>query len=674
MQYRKDIDGLRALAVGSVVLFHAGIPGFSGGFVGVDIFFVISGYLITRIIKDSIDDGRFSFADFYDRRIRRIFPALFAMYAATFVVGLIFLMPDELDALAESLVSSAVFFTNIHFHDLAGYFDTASTAKPLLHTWSLSVEEQFYIIWPIAILGMVRFVRPQRWLWMLSGGILISLGYAEWEIANENEVSSFFMLHARAWELMSGALLVYLPLNIALNRKLRELMSSLGLALIAGSIYFLSENKDFPGVNAIFPCLGAVLVIVAGAQGQTIVSRLLGIKPLVFVGLISYSLYLWHWPLFSYWHLLMERGPALGEAFVLICASMMLAVLSWHFIEKPFRRKGQLLSININKTIRAGLASIGVAVAVAYTVAMLDGLPNRYNEDVAAVYKNFVANFDDIPNSNIKCKSKKLHDCLMGTPKKKAEVLLIGDSHASHFALAIDGVLRMNNLSGQILANSGCTFLLGMRVYYEGKGRRKCIVFNDLASNHIRQDKDAKIIVIAARWETHTQAEVNKKPYRLVDEIGPLPGQSSENRVVLERSIRRTIDYLIKNGKKVLLMGQVPINPKSPNSCVGKALYRGENEKDCFPSTAYVEDNIGYGNNLLLKISDDYEDVDAFMPSKILCRSERCSLFLNGEYLYRDDDHINNIGSQQFAELIARSPIFSNSSISVSHSTSNGGR
>jgi peptidoglycan/LPS O-acetylase OafA/YrhL len=299
LQYRADIDGLRAIAVGSVVLFHAGVPGFAGGFVGVDIFFVISGFLITKIIRDSLQEDRFSLADFYDRRIRRIFPALFAVYLVTYVLGLILLMPGDLKALAKSLLSSAAFGANFHFYGNVGYFDAPAITKPLLHTWSLSVEEQFYVLWPLAMIALARFVKLRYWLPILLCSLVLSLAYAEWEVWRDNASAAFYMPHARAWELITGALLAIALPRLAFGRRLCEAMVALGLVLIAASIALLSEDRDFPGLNAVFPCLGAALIIAAGARGPTAVSRLLSNKPMVFLGLISYSLYLWHWPLFS---------------------------------------------------------------------------------------------------------------------------------------------------------------------------------------------------------------------------------------------------------------------------------------------------------------------------------------------------------------------------------------
>jgi peptidoglycan/LPS O-acetylase OafA/YrhL len=287
LRYRADIDGLRAIAVGSVVLFHAGVPGIAGGFVGVDIFFVISGFLITKIIRDSIQEDRFSLADFYDRRIRRIFPALFTVYFVTYVLGLILLMPGDLKALGKSLLSSAAFVANFHFYENVGYFDAPSITKPLLHTWSLSVEEQFYVLWPLAMIALARFVKPRYWLPIVLCSLILSLAYAEWEIWRDNASAAFYLPHARAWELMMGALLAIALPRLAFERRLCEGMVALGLVLIVGSIALLSEDRDFPGLNAVLPCLGAALIIAAGARGPTAVGRLRSNKPVVFHGLIS---------------------------------------------------------------------------------------------------------------------------------------------------------------------------------------------------------------------------------------------------------------------------------------------------------------------------------------------------------------------------------------------------
>jgi peptidoglycan/LPS O-acetylase OafA/YrhL len=662
LRYRADIDGLRAIAVGSVVLFHAGVPGIAGGFVGVDIFFVISGFLITKIIRDSIQEDRFSLADFYDRRIRRIFPALFTVYFVTYVLGLILLMPGDLKALGKSLLSSAAFVANFHFYENVGYFDAPSITKPLLHTWSLSVEEQFYVLWPLAMIALARFVKPRYWLPIVLCSLILSLAYAEWEIWRDNASAAFYLPHARAWELMMGALLAIALPRLAFGRRLCEGMVALGLVLIAGSIALLSEDRDFPGLNAVVPCLGAALIIAAGARGPTAVGRLLSNKPVVFLGLISYSLYLWHWPLFSFWHLGMDRAPGTGETFGLIGASVLLATLSWRYIETPFRRRGAHAKPRI--TMRAGIAAISAAAVCGLIVSSLEGLPQRFDANVAVIF--------DTANQNpgATCvyegaRAKIKPECLLGRgqPNGPFDVGLIGDSHARHFSPAIDSVLDAYDASGRFFSVGGCLALFGVKVYIGGRLRKKCTGYFDGLTEFFANDNNSKLVIIAARWQAYSDAnrtELKRKdPARLVDDIDTQPGDVAATRRVLERALRRTVETLTQKGKRVLLLGQVPPYPTAPTSCVARARYSGQDERRCFASAKVIAQYLDYSNTLLRTIASEFDSVEAFLPTDVLCDEKSCSVFLNDVFLYRDNDHLNRLGSRQFADYLSTLHAFS---------------
>lgn len=659
MRYRDDIDGLRAIAVSSVVLFHAGIPGFSGGFVGVDIFFVISGYLITRIIKDSIEKGHFSLIDFYDRRIRRIFPALFTVYLAVFAVGFVALFPGEFKLLAKSLLGSAVFGANIHFYGQSGYFDAPSITKPLLHTWSLSVEEQFYVIWPLAMLGLARFVQPRFLVPLMLTGFALSLAYAEIEIVRNNAEAAFYMPHARAWELISGAMLAIILPRIVIGRGLRETMAGAGLLLIACSIVLLSKNQDFPGVNALFPCIGAALIIAAGTQSATQAGRILSVRPLVFIGLISYSLYLWHWPVFSFWHLLMWRAPEIGESVALIAASILLATATWRYIETPFRRRRPEQASKAKFTIRAGLATASVFAICGYAVALSEGLPGRFNADISEIYEIAkTTNFSGTcfyEGANAKVEPK----CLLGRKVEKGpyDVVLVGDSHAHHFSAAIDSVLEDKGLSGRLVTRGNCFSLPGVKESGNGGHgeQRSCAEFVDGVNEFFTADTKTKLIIIAQRWENYSQS----KQRHLADDIDPRSVDLDTTRRVLERALRRNIEMLSTNGKKVLLVGQVPPHPAPPVYCAARGLYSGNDVSMCSISRIAVNKNIGYSSGLLRKLASKHSTVDTFIPADILCRDGACPVLLDGVFLYKDDDHINDAGSREFAKYIAKSPFFS---------------
>ena len=374
--HRADIDGLRAVAVVPVLLFHAGFPAFAGGFVGVDVFFVISGYLITSIILDETDAGRFSIVAFYERRIRRIFPALFAMLFASSILGALVLLPDDLKNLGQSSAAAALSASNFLFWHELGYFDVAAELKPLLHTWSLAVEEQFYVVFPIALLLLLRAHKSGALL-ILATVALLSFVLAEWGPSP----MAFYLAPARAWELLLGALLATGAVPPPGRQWVRDSLSLLGLGLIAWSVLALSSATPFPGMAALLPTLGAALVIHAGDGGQSLAGRVLGVRPLVLAGLISYSLYLWHWPLLVFARTYVGRELSMAETLAVLALSVAVAVASWRWIERPFRGSRPILARP--KLFAAAGAAVSVTVAIGLGLHLAEGLPTRLPPDAA---------------------------------------------------------------------------------------------------------------------------------------------------------------------------------------------------------------------------------------------------------------------------------------------------
>lgn len=338
MKYRAEIDGLRALAVLPVILFHAGFEWFKGGFVGVDVFFVISGYLITTIIISEMAEGKFSIVNFYERRARRILPALFFVMAVCLPFALFWLPPNDLADFGQSLIAVSTFSSNILFWLESGYFDTAAELKPLLHTWSLAVEEQYYIIFPIFLM-LAWQIGIQSIVILLLILFFISLGVAQWGAYNQPS-ASFYLLPTRGWELLIGVFSAfYLKYNAHLkSHNLNQLLSLLGFGMIAYSIIAFDETTPFPSLYTLIPTIGTALLIVC-AVPKTIINKLLSMKAIVGIGLISYSAYLWHQPILAF-----MRHRSLGEvseliSIILCFASLFIAWFSWRFIEKPFRNK-----------------------------------------------------------------------------------------------------------------------------------------------------------------------------------------------------------------------------------------------------------------------------------------------------------------------------------------------
>jgi peptidoglycan/LPS O-acetylase OafA/YrhL len=335
ISYRPDVDGLRTIAVGTVILFHGKLGLLPGGFVGVDVFFVISGFLISSILLGEIAHQRFSLAGFYERRIRRILPALTVVLAAVMIAGALLYPPQDYVVLAKSVKAAALFYANFFFYGQAGYFAPDAETQPLLHTWSLAVEEQFYLVAPLFLWAIARLARPwQVALVVLAFAVSLAFSIAG---AMSDDSGAFYLPHSRAFELIIGMMLAMglaprLPTQAA-----AEAAGAIGLALIAYAVLFFSSATPFPGYAALAPCVGAALIIASGAGHTTFVSRMLATPAMVFTGKISYSLYLWHWPIFVF-AAYQFGGLSIVDRVGLIVAAYLLSVLTYWFVEQPARR------------------------------------------------------------------------------------------------------------------------------------------------------------------------------------------------------------------------------------------------------------------------------------------------------------------------------------------------
>ncbi|MEM9127731.1 MAG: acyltransferase, partial [Pseudomonadota bacterium] len=379
MKYRPEIDGLRAVAVVPVILFHAGFAPFAGGFVGVDIFFVISGYLITSIILKESAEGQFSIVKFYERRARRILPALFLVLLCCLPFAWIYLTPAEMRDFAQSLIGVATFSSNFLFWLESGYFDTAAELKPLLHTWSLAVEEQFYIIYPLIIMAAWRFGR-HKVVWITAVIFVVSLIYSQWAALNTPS-AAFFLLPARAWELMIGAFAAFYlareDRRFALPDGANQVLSLLGIAAIALTIAIYDEHVPFPGFYALLPTVGTVLIILC-AQERTLVWRVLSAPALVGIGLVSYSAYLWHQPLFVFARQRSLEEPSTLLMGILCIVTFALAYGTWLFVETPYRRKGVVSRAHVFRFATVGI--VGFA-AIGLVGDVNDGFKGRISQD-----------------------------------------------------------------------------------------------------------------------------------------------------------------------------------------------------------------------------------------------------------------------------------------------------
>jgi peptidoglycan/LPS O-acetylase OafA/YrhL len=437
LAYRRDIDGLRAIAVLAVVLFHFGVPGVTGGFVGVDVFFVISGFLITSIIWRERQAGRFSFVEFWARRARRILPALFVMIVATLVAGWFLLAPKDYEELGRAAHYQVIFTSNLLFARQHGYFEAASDIKPLLHTWSLAVEEQFYLVLPPILWMVLRFAGgARRALPIALAGIgALSLSLCICLTMTGHSESAFFMSAPRAWEFLIGAAIALDGVPVLRNRALQHVLRGVAVVLILLPVFTYQQGPDFPGYRALLPCAGAALFIWCGTGIPNRVRHPLSFLSILrFIGQISYSLYLWHWPLFTFARL---ANPSLvltpGDKTVLFALTVALSCLSWRFVEQPFRVRMWVASRR-DAFRFAGAASALLLAGLA--VGILSGRAPSDADRAAAQLEAYNA-YDYRPfyrfGSCFAPAGGTFDETCVGLAAGKTNVLLWGDSLAAHY-------------------------------------------------------------------------------------------------------------------------------------------------------------------------------------------------------------------------------------------------
>ncbi|WP_261455614.1 acyltransferase family protein [Serratia ficaria] len=510
MKYRADIDGLRALAVLPVIAYHMGLGGIPGGFTGVDIFFVISGYLISGIIFQEYIKGDFSYIDFYKRRSLRILPPLFVVLFATLAVGYHILLPVQVAELGKSALATTLFSSNFFFFSQTGYFDGPAELKPLLHTWSLAVEEQFYIIFPIILFTALKFFRNRITLiitLIIAGSFLLSLAGLKFQPS-----MTFYMLPTRAWELAMGAILAVSGMehSPSLNKKTtRHALSLLGLALIIFGFLWLDTTKKFPSYNALYPCVGAFLIILAGRD--SIVGKILALKPVVYIGMISYCLYLWHWPIIVYANLLLDVS-LWQKSLLVISLTFGLAIASRYLIEIPFRYK--LKHIPSKSIVAASAASVVLAASLTAFIGYIKNDNGSFSTESLKI-----ADYINYRGSNEYNYQYRLGECFInGEPggdgaydKKKClkisetqkNFVLIGDSHGAHLWRAIS-LAAGDKVNLMQATASGC------KPVTEQKMSNRCTdVINYVYKDFIPNNKIDGVI-ISARWNEYDKDQLIK--------------------------------------------------------------------------------------------------------------------------------------------------------------------
>jgi len=537
--YRPDVDGLRAVAVLSVFAFHLGVTQAPGGYLGVDVFFVISGYLICGLISHQIDEGRFSLSGFYVRRIRRLFPALGVVLLATTIAAGVILFPWSFKEFGQSLLAATLSSSNFYFGLNSGYFQDQSSVRPLLHTWSLAVEEQFYLVFPMAFVALCKLRRPLM-LSVMVGLALLSFALSTF-IATKDPTATFYPPYTRAWELLLGALLALGVVRLPRIRGIDQVAGLLGLGMIAWSVLRGDEAAGFPGLPALPACLGAALIIAAGERGRGVATRLLSLRPVVLVGLMSYSLYLWHWPVIVlYREAVGVANLSKVEEAAILAASLALAFMSWKFVEQPARRGPS----PPRRVFQYAAAGAGMIAATAIGIVVSNGLPERFSPQIVKM-SSYAAFEPRRPFREGACFVTSKAEfatfdpglCLH-TDAAKRNVLLMGDSHAAHFWQALSTTSADVNMMQATV--SGCTPTVDLPAWVPPRCRKLLgyIYGQYLPSHHVDQ------LVLSAEWtlndlprleRTITWAQAHHVPLVL---IGPSMEYEQRLPLLLARSMQ----------------------------------------------------------------------------------------------------------------------------------------
>ncbi len=660
--YQPHIDGLRAIAVSSVFLYHLIPAALPGGYVGVDVFFVISGFLITRIILRETEDGRFSLARFYERRARRILPALALVALATTVAAWLLLMPDELRLFGRSLIGTALFVSNIHFLGQSGYFDGAAQAKPLLHTWSLAVEEQFYLVWPLVVMGaaalLARAGRRERLRPVLLGLVLAagaaSLLAAE-IVVRRHAPTAFFLAPFRIWELGAGAALALVdPRGLArVPRGIAAAAALAGLAAVAGGIALLDQHSLVPGVAALAPVLGAALLVAFGDRGP--VGRLLASPPFVGLGLISYPVYLWHWPALAFVHGQTGRGPEGWEAVAIVAAVLVLSILTMRLLERPIRARPASTPW---RALAAAAAVLLVTVGIGRGLQAQGGWPSRLDPSARAVYEALVSRnpyrrlCDGYENALTNDER-----CDFGSAKPGGfELAVIGDSQADHWVPVFAAVARGRGWSGRQITNPTCAPLLGARrAFLPEQFNARCDAFQEAMLAFLARNPGLREVVLGGNWTAFTD-EFIRDGGRFIDAEAAGIADRFGPRGTLAWHLAATVATVRRTGAEVVLMAPIPHLPNFAPRCVLDALAAGASVAPCGAPRERIERAAAGPTATLERVAAGFAGVRVVRPIEILCDASDCLPVLDGVLAYSDFGHLNARGALEAGRRLGLVP------------------
>jgi len=615
---------LRALAVLLVILYHFEVPGISGGFVGVDVFFVISGFVITGLLSRRMNAGDFRFGDFYARRIRRLVPAFLLVSTVTFLVISPFYIGDDYYIFAKSWLASLMGVSNLYyFTELSQYFAPETRSLSLLHTWSLAVEEQFYLLWPAAMLWAWRGGRLSRspvvFLALLVAALLLSV-----HLAHDHPKAAFYLPPARLFEFMLGAgVALYGHRLPALGPRQGEVLAAAGVVMILATAMRLTSDDPFPGLNALWPTLGTAMVIQAGlAQPRTVTARLLSLPVMVFLGGLSYSLYLWHWPpvaLLHYQLIELTWPIRLGLLAVVLLASW----LGYRLVEAPLRRRPW----NFKRAFMILLVvPLLIIWAIQSTIRIADDLSFRIPEEDRDLYRIIVQN--DSADVHEPCFKGPARDFVRGeacqfgqplAPGERPDSVLIGDSHAIALIGFMEVFLESTDLSLLLVTQASTPFLPGALTEKAFPRDDEKIVRNRALTEYLKQEP--MTVFISAWWRSYLRSPE------------------------FHDYFKETIEWLLDQGHRVVVLEGVP---ELPSDAYAQCLLKGM--RDCAIDAADAAIQEREFKRLQHAVETRYPSVNWIDPGRVLCDQEHCRTVLHGIPLYRDESHLNYIGAQEIGQ------------------------
>jgi len=659
ISYRPEIDGLRAVAVLSVIIYHAGVEAMSGGFIGVDVFYVISGFLITRILLRSVDDESFSLSKFYARRIKRLLPAAMFLIVVTLLFGAFILSPNRYIELAKSAVFSNLFMANVWFMNNSGYFDLSTQISPLVHMWSLAVEEQFYLFYPILLLMANRFGGIKGIKYLVIFILLSSFGLNLWMIDKSPDFT-FYMLPTRAWELAIGAAINFLVIPKSLKGWQQDSISAIGFLLVFSGFFVINHNDAFPGYLALLPALGTGFLIYGLSDRDNVFKWFLTLRPILLVGKISYSAYLWHWPIVVYYRIYInERAFNLVEVILLSMASLLAGYFSWKFIEEKYR----YLKLPDKKIFRITRWATAFAILISVGIYLSHGMAFRMNESQLVVA-------DDDLMWDMECTERvssfagiEESFCVVGKAwnESKTKGIVWGDSHSQHWAQILDLQAKLNDVSLIVGPRKCPAYLEGELVkshypryptFTEDCQRRNQLVLNWLVEN-----TDVDLVILAAAWSGHARMSYS-------DTI-----DTNNNSLALEeksasegvRAMQPAFDKLMQSlkAKNVLMLADIPRPNKILNECAFSEdtwLLRSQCDESDFKylNSSEILEWHDSTDQLLRSLALQYQNVTSIIPTEFLCGENICNTYINGELIYKDANHIRRNLKTDSAEQLGK--------------------